>query len=261
MSRRAVKRWERGAPGACFFFFVTAFSCLQAMSSCVRGRWQSDEDALLTWSVHMHGAHNWQVHATYVTRRNSKQCRERWSNHLAPDIDHSPWSPADVRRLCLLFREWGPAWSRMSTVFNGRTANSIKNTHIRVDTSRGHKRTKPTGKVERLAQMNDHSKGNVSHPGILPGDEKAPPLCVNSHDTSPLSDTVMVQFSSPSGLEFLAELPEPPEPPKWSPFIGGTLNDEDTAALDAVLDVGLQWTARLQQIVEGLDTLHNAHFT
>ena len=28
--------------------------------------------------------------------RNSKQCRERWHNHLSPEVKKEPWTPEEV---------------------------------------------------------------------------------------------------------------------------------------------------------------------
>jgi myb proto-oncogene protein len=36
--------------------------------------------------VERHGQQRWSLIATYLTGRIGKQCRERWHNHLRPDI-------------------------------------------------------------------------------------------------------------------------------------------------------------------------------
>ena len=44
-----------------------------------------------------HGAGNikWSVIAAQLPGRIGKQCRERWFNHLDPDIKKEPWSADD----------------------------------------------------------------------------------------------------------------------------------------------------------------------
>ena len=48
--------------------------------------WDADEDALIIKLVEEHGAGNWAVIAANMNCRTGKQCRERYHNHLQPDI-------------------------------------------------------------------------------------------------------------------------------------------------------------------------------
>ncbi|RLN89361.1 hypothetical protein BBJ28_00022870, partial [Nothophytophthora sp. Chile5] len=51
----------------------------------VKGHWRPDEDDLLKELV-AEGRKNWGQVATRIPGRTSKQCRERWYNHLDPSI-------------------------------------------------------------------------------------------------------------------------------------------------------------------------------
>lgn len=51
----------------------------------VKGHWRPDEDELLKELV-AEGRKNWGQVATRIPGRTSKQCRERWYNHLDPSI-------------------------------------------------------------------------------------------------------------------------------------------------------------------------------
>ena len=59
--------------------------------------------------------------------REGKQCRERWYNHLNPEIVKGPWSQSEEWLLYLLHRVFGNQWSDLTKMFRGRTDNSIKN--------------------------------------------------------------------------------------------------------------------------------------
>jgi hypothetical protein len=59
--------------------------------------------------------------------RNGKQCRERWINHLKPDISKEPWSKEEDDVLIRAYTEIGTKWSEMEKLLKGRTENAIKN--------------------------------------------------------------------------------------------------------------------------------------
>jgi hypothetical protein len=59
--------------------------------------------------------------------RNGKQCRERWINHLKPDISKEPWSKGEDDVLIGAYAEMGSKWSEMEKLLKGRTENAIKN--------------------------------------------------------------------------------------------------------------------------------------
>jgi myb proto-oncogene protein len=52
----------------------------------VKGMWTDEEDDKLTKLVTMKGPKNWSEIAKHFKGRIGKQCRERWHNHLNPDI-------------------------------------------------------------------------------------------------------------------------------------------------------------------------------
>jgi hypothetical protein len=66
--------------------------------------------------VERHGQQRWSLIATYLTGRIGKQCRERWHNHLRPDIKVlqiillSYNSPCRARQSLLLSERSGPSY-------------------------------------------------------------------------------------------------------------------------------------------------------
>lgn len=89
--------------------------------------WTSQEDKLLLQLIDIHGPSHWSLIASSMNNREGKQCRERWHNHLNPNILKDNWSDEEDLRLYLLFRLYGSKWSILSFLFSGRTDNSIKN--------------------------------------------------------------------------------------------------------------------------------------
>lgn len=59
--------------------------------------------------------------------RTGKQCRERYLNHLAPNVKHSEWSLVEDAVLFELHHVNGSKWSYMSKMLHGRSDNGIKN--------------------------------------------------------------------------------------------------------------------------------------
>ena len=77
--------------------------------------------------VEQYGPTQWNFLAGFLSGRTGKQCRERWCNHLCPDINKSSWSLEEEMLLLLMHKKIGNKWSEISKTLHGRTDNTIKN--------------------------------------------------------------------------------------------------------------------------------------
>ncbi|MED6220762.1 hypothetical protein PIB30_048028 [Stylosanthes scabra] len=99
--------------------------------SLIKGhQWTPDEDMTLEALVNENEnkQKKWSEIAKSLDGRNPKQCRERWHNHLQPNIKKGKWTPQEDMILMKAHMEIGAnKWAKISKRLAGRTDNSIKN--------------------------------------------------------------------------------------------------------------------------------------
>ncbi|KAJ0790118.1 putative transcription factor MYB family [Helianthus annuus] len=99
----------------------------KSKSSSSKGQWTKEEDRILKDMVEKYGVRKWSYIAQMLRGRIGKQCRERWHNHLRPDIKKDFWTEEEDRILIAAHAEVGNKWSEIAKKLPGRTENSTKN--------------------------------------------------------------------------------------------------------------------------------------
>lgn len=73
------------------------------------------------------GPKRWTYIASKLQDRIGKQCRERWHNHLNPNINKNSWTEEEEWLLYIHHRFKGSRWADIAKTLSGRTDNAIKN--------------------------------------------------------------------------------------------------------------------------------------
>ena len=58
--------------------------------------------------------------------RNPRQCKDRWSNYLNPNLNVGDWTQEEDDLILKKREELGPKWKIIATFFNNRTDSMIK---------------------------------------------------------------------------------------------------------------------------------------
>lgn len=116
----------------------------QIQNSQSRNRFTNDEDELILRLVVQYGDENWTEIARHVLNRSSRQCRERYRQHLDPSLKRGDWSDHEDVQLMRLFKRHGSNWNKISAEMGCRSRVSIRNRYFAIRRIESRQATDPT---------------------------------------------------------------------------------------------------------------------
>ena len=128
--KETAPRWNEVAAN---FVNHNAIECLTKWQTLTnppvikgKGSWTVEEDAILREKRQLYGR-KWAKIAAHLPGRQGKQCRERFVNHLDPELKKGEWTDDEEAILIAMHEHYGNRWANIAKNLPGRSDNDVKN--------------------------------------------------------------------------------------------------------------------------------------
>ncbi|KDO32392.1 hypothetical protein SPRG_02869 [Saprolegnia parasitica CBS 223.65] len=216
----------------------------------IKGHWTPDEDAKLK-SLVAEGRKNWGQVAAQIAGRTSKQCRERWCNHLDPNINKGNYTKEEDDLIIDMQAKLGNRWSVIAQRLVGRTEDAVKIRWKSLMRSRrpkdvkdekhdensdssdeSERRTRSSSAATPIATPHSRAKGLAKKPDLMaPPEPKTAARAPTNHKAMPANS-----FLPSRPLPAHAAYPHhsaPPPPRPASFFLPGQSTQPPPSAMNA----------------------------
>lgn len=160
-------------------------------------RFTKEEDERLIQLVKKDDARKWSRIASKMSGRSARQCRERYTNFLSPEISQKTWTEDEDQILLNKYEEYGSNWPKISDFLSGRNDKEVKNRcHLlnrRKENSKKHNRYARWTDEINLSKVPEQSDKNPI--------ESLPPVTTDTDMTNASANATSTQVINQTSIQ------------------------------------------------------------